>query len=127
VKRAWFALVIASLLWCALFQLMAIIALPFMLGTSAALFTVFKARGWLQWWQTVLAGFFGGVVWSLLFSATSFEYFDSFGLPNAILWGGIGAGTALFFWWQGRPITPTCLDSSLVVRQILECSRGHIL
>jgi hypothetical protein len=74
----------------------------FMLGTSAALFIVFKSRGWLQWWQTVLGGLLGGAAWSLLFSLTSsFEYFDSFGLPNAIIWGGIGTATALFFWWVG--------------------------
>jgi hypothetical protein len=102
VKRAWSALVFASLLGCAFFGLLSIIALPFILGTSAALFIVFKARGWLQWWQTVLGGFLGGAVWSLLFSATSsFEYFDSFGLPNAIIWAGIGTVTALFFWWLG--------------------------
>jgi hypothetical protein len=73
-----------------------------MLGTSAALFILFRTRGWLQWWHTVLGGFFGGAVWSLLFSATSSsEYFDSFGLPNAIVWGGIGTVTALLFWWLG--------------------------
>jgi hypothetical protein len=94
--------VFASLLGCASFRMLSIIALPFMLGTSAALFLAFKARGWLQWWQTVLGGFFGGVAWSLLFSGTSsFEYFDSFGLPNAIIWGGIGTAIALFFWWLG--------------------------
>jgi hypothetical protein len=102
MKRAWLALVFASLLGCAFFGLLGIIALPFFLGTSAALFLFFKTRGWLQWWQTVLGGLFGGAAWSLLFSATSsFEYFDSFGLPNAILWGGIGAVTALLFWWLG--------------------------
>ena len=102
MKRAWLALVFASLLGCAFFGVLGIIALPFILGTSAALFMFFKARGWLQWWQAVLGGFFGGAAWSLLFSATSsFEYFDSFGLPNAILWGGIGTVTALFFWLLG--------------------------
>jgi|SRR5580704_6027945 hypothetical protein len=102
MKRAWLALVFASLLGCAFFGMLGIIALPFMLGTSAGLFIFFKARGWLQWWQTVLGGFFSGVAWALLFSGTSsFEYFDSFGLPNAIIWGGIGTATALFFWWVG--------------------------
>jgi hypothetical protein len=102
VKRAWSALVLASLLGCAFFGLLGIIAFPFMLGTSAALFILFKARGWLQWWQTALGGFLGGVAWSLLFSATSsLEYFDSFSLPNAIIWSGVGTVTAVFFWWLG--------------------------
>src|ERR1700678_4117005 len=103
MKRAWLALLFASLLGCAFFGLLGIIASPFMLGTSAALFIFFKARGWLQWWQAVSGGFFGGAAWSLLFSATSsFEYFDSFGLPNTMIWGGIGTATALFLWWLGH-------------------------
>jgi hypothetical protein len=102
VKRAWVALIISSVLGCAFFGILGIIALPFMLGTSAALFIVFKTRGWLQWWQATIAGILGGTTWSLLFSATSsWEYLDSFGLPNAILWAGIGAATALLFWWLG--------------------------
>lgn len=102
VKRAWVALILSSLLGCAFFGLMGIIALPFMLGTSLALFVVFKARGWLNWWQTTLGGVLGGATWSLLFSATSsFEYLDSFGLPNAIVWAGVGGATALSFWWLG--------------------------
>jgi hypothetical protein len=102
VKRAWLALVFASLLGCVFFGLLGIIALPFMLGTSAVLFIVCKARGGLQWWQAALGGFLGGAAWSLLFSATSsFEYFDSFGLPNATIWAGIGTVTALLFWWLG--------------------------
>lgn len=56
MKRAWVALILSSLLGCAFFGLMGIIALPFMLGTSLALFVIFKARGWPNWWQTTLAG-----------------------------------------------------------------------
>lgn len=73
-----------------------------MLGTSAALFISFKSRGWLQWWQTTIGGILAGAAWCALFSASSsLEYLDAFGIPNAIFGAGIGAITALLFWYLG--------------------------
>jgi hypothetical protein len=82
-------------------------------------FFLFRRRGWLRWWQVGVAGFLCGLLFVGFFDSA--ERLDSFGIRDAIYFGGVGIVIALVFWCMGLfrnpafPTVPSALPYSMLV------------
>jgi hypothetical protein len=101
MNRAVVSLLLAPLLTSLLEGVLgAVVVFPFMVMAAFATFFLFRALGWLRWWQAALGGLIAGAVVPQILIG-SLTHIDAFGAQEGIKLGGLGTLTAILFWWMG--------------------------
>jgi hypothetical protein len=106
VKRIALAFVVAPILASALGGFMlpvfAAILVPATLVFAVPVFLLFRRFGWLRWWHAAIAGCAGGLLFTLIFSASvSAGHVDAFAPSEGLGFCAVGLTEAITFWWIG--------------------------